>query len=143
MKRWMASMCRSTLLEKEQASRTRRLTRARKVPNQRSAWLVSPSCLPQKRWVRSRKGSFAGQPEIAARGATPVIFGHMLTQALRPLLAAIRDGVGHDLAGAAAQCDPEPALLLLLFHEAPEFILVPARHRFDSAKACPRTRAGG
>ena len=68
------------------------------------------------------KSTLVGQPEITARGAAAVILRHLLAQAERTVLAAISNGVGHDLAGSPAERHPQPALLRLALHEAPEFI---------------------
>ena len=68
------------------------------------------------------KNPFVGQPEVAARRPAAIVCGQVLAQGKSTLLAAVADGVSHDLAGASTKRDPEPALLGLLFHEAPKFI---------------------
>ena len=70
----------------------------------------------------SGKGGFVGQPVGAARGPAAIIVRHLLAPAPGPFLAAVADGAGHDLAGASAPRDPQPTLLGLLLHAAPEFI---------------------
>ena len=58
------------------------------------------------------EGRLVGQPEITARGAAAVAFGDVLAQAQCSFLAAVTDGVSHDLAGASAERQPQPALLV-------------------------------
>lgn len=47
-------------LEKEYARRTKRLIRARNVPNRRSAWLVSPCSFAAKAVGAPGKSAFVG-----------------------------------------------------------------------------------
>ena len=98
------------------------MTRARRVPNQRSTWQVSPSALVQQRCVLAGKATrYASQRSL--RVARPRSSGGK--EARRsPALCWLRSPKvqPHDLAGSSAQGHPQPERLRLALHEAPKLV---------------------
>jgi hypothetical protein len=109
-------------LEKERVLRTKRPRRWRNVQNQRSAWLVWPSALPQRRSSALGKGCFAGEPEVAATGATTIVGRDAHPQGAGALRRAISHEESDDLAGLPTQGNPHPALVGFGADKAPEFV---------------------
>ena len=68
------------------------------------------------------KGCRVGFPLVAARGATPETGCQRGPQVHGPLEASVTQGPAHDLAGAPTQGHPQPKLVGLGTHKAPEFI---------------------
>ena len=69
-----------------------------------------------------REGGGIGFPEIAARGAAPVVRRQGSPQVGGALLASVAQGVSDDLAGSSTERHPQPERVRLGRHEAPEFV---------------------
>ena len=138
----MASRWFSACLEKESARRTRRLTRARNVPNQRSPWLVSPSSLPQARCVCAGKAPAQASQKSLRVAPCRSPFGQDARRS--PALCRLRLAKcpSNNLPGASTKGHPQPKGVRFAAHKAPKFHRVRARRRFQRAAACPQRLEG-
>ena len=70
----------------------------------------------------ARKDLVVGQPEVAPRGAAAAVRRDAFTQRTGTLGGTIPDAEGHDLAGLAAERDPDPTCLCLGADKAPTLV---------------------
>ena len=65
-----------------------------------------------------------GMPEVTEGVALALALRHLFPQALETLRATVTHGVGHTLARAALERDPQPAWVRFVAHPGPAFIQV-------------------